>query len=45
MVGPKEYPTKWSKSKTNIYHLHVESKKNEIIYQTGIASQTEKTKL
>ena len=42
MVGPTEYRTKWSKSKTNIYHLHVIYKNdtNELIYKTGIASQT-----
>ena len=42
--GPRDYHTKQSKTKTNIiYHLYVESKKNdtnELIYKTEIDAQT-----
>ena len=46
MDGPRDYHSKWSKSKTNIiwYHLYVGSKKKndrkELIYKTEINSQT-----
>ena len=44
--GPRDYHTKWSKpekGKYHMYHLYVESKKNDInglIYKTETDSQT-----
>ena len=45
MDGPRDYHTKWSKSKKDKYHILLiwESKKNdtnELIYKTEIDSQT-----
>ena len=46
MDGPRDYRTKWSKTKTKImwYHLYVESKKtdtNKLIYKIEIDSDIE----
>ena len=51
MEGLRDYHTKQSKRQRKIntcYHLYMESKKNdtkELIYKTGIGSQTQKTNI